>query len=228
MKNRLGEYLHNIKKIRLFNTLIVCSVVLASMPALAQSSDRAEFPGRRVGGGTRGECLPAQPLVAISPSSNLAVTASDAPTVYFSMPELAKTHQAEFFLRDTEGNFVYETVFEVGDQAELLGVTVPGNVLNLEQDYQWYFSLICDPLDRSQNVVLEGWLRRTSASELSAENASVMPSSTDLAASYEAAGLWGDAIAAVVKLRQAHPEDSTIEQQWHQLLQDLELDTVLD
>ncbi|MGP1386059.1 MAG: DUF928 domain-containing protein [Thainema sp.] len=198
------------------------------MPAVAQTSDRSEFPGRRVGGGTRGECMPAQPLVALNPASNLALTASEEPTVYFSISSLAKSHQMEFFLRDTDGNFVYETAFEAGETAEIVGITVPNGVLALEQDYQWYFSVVCDPLDRSQNMVLEGWLRRTSPAALPIEETSELPTSLELAATYEAAGLWGDAISTLVELRQTQPENSEVEQQWSELLQDLELDTVLD
>lgn len=223
--------------IKSFSILVCLLSISASVPALAQNSDRAEFPGRRVGGGTRGECLPAQPLVALNPASNLAVTASDKPTVYFSMPMLEEARQVEFFVRDLEGNFVYETAFAAGEKAEILGVTVPADVLTLEQDYQWYFSVVCDPLDRSQNVVLEGWLRRTSpfaaltsptSSTTPTEDSSVSSTNLDLALSYEQAGLWGDAIATLVELRQTHPENSAVEQQWDQLLQKLELDGIIE
>lgn len=198
------------------------------MPALAQSSERSEFPGRRVGGGTRSECMPEQPLVALNPTSNFAVTASEEPTVYFSIPMLGKSYPVEFFVRDMDGNFVYETAFEAGEVAEIAGVTVPGDVLDLEQDYQWYFSVVCDALDRSQNVVLEGWLRRVSSSTSPASNPSTLATSLELAAAYEDAGLWGDAIATLVELRQTHPENSDIQQRWHQLLQELELSAVVE
>lgn len=203
------------------------------MPALAQqSSDRAEFPGRRIGGGTRGECVMGrQPLVALTPSNNLGVTASDRPSVYFLMPTLEETHPVEFLLRDSAENSVYETTVDVDTAEKIVGVHLPEGYLEVGQDYHWYFSIVCDPQDRSQNIVLSGWLRRVSpemAEHQPVSDPSLDQSSFDQSRSEQAAGLSMDTIATLVELRQAHPNDNEILLQWTELLQMLELDTVVE
>jgi hypothetical protein len=201
--------------------------------ALAQqhNSDRAEFPGRRIGGGTRGECLAGrQPLVALNPANNLGVTTNDAPSVYFLMPALNETLQVEFILRDSSETSVYKTAFDVNTTEEIVGIRLPEGQLKADQDYHWYFSVICDPEDRSQNVVLTGWLRRVS-SEIESpeiENQSDLESSLERVMLYQESGLWTDAIATLVELHQTYPHDNEILSQWTQLLQLLELDTVVE
>lgn len=207
---------------------------LWSTPAASQyeESNRAEFPGRRVGGGTRGECMSgSQPLVAFNPANNLGVTGSHSPSLYFSMPELHETQPVEFVLRDSDENLVYETTFEVKTTDTIVGVHLPEGQVDMDQDYHWYFSVICEPQDRSQNIVLTGWLRRV---PLAVSVPEAMTNEMDLESSleqvmfYQDAGLWTDAIATLVELRQAHPDDGRVLAQWTDLLQILELDAVFE
>ena len=53
----------------LATSLLSLVMVAASMPAL-QAASRNSFPGRRIGGGTRGECA-ARPLVHVVPASSV-------------------------------------------------------------------------------------------------------------------------------------------------------------
>jgi hypothetical protein len=188
-----------------------------------QRINRAEFPGRRIGGGTRGECLVnSKSLAALTPASNLGVTKSDRPVVYFSIPMLDAPLQAEFVLQDADGNLVYETSLTATKTEKIVGVHLPKNALKVGQDYQWYFSAFCDPQDSSQNVVLAGWLRHVSP-----EKSFAGQSNLELARAYQEAGLWIDAIATLVELRKTYPHNSDVMSQWTKLLQVLELDTVV-
>lgn len=210
-----------------FSIAICLTVTCAVAPAMAQrnnqNQDRAEFPGRRIGGGTRGECVVNSPsLAALTPVSNLGVTKSDRPTVYFSMPVIDAPVQADFVLQDADGNAVYETSLTAAKAERIVGVHLPKNILKVGQDYQWYFSAVCDPQDSSQNVVLAGWLRRVSP-----EKSFTNESSLELAKSYQEAGLWIDAIATLVELRKTYPQNKDVMQQWTQMLQVLELDKVV-
>lgn len=207
---------------------LVSTTVMSSALAQQGNRSRSEFPGRRVGGGTRGECVASsQSLVALNPVNNLGVTASDRPTVYVSMQPSDETFPVEFSLRDTDGQTVYETSFETTKHKSFVGVQLPEKVLKAGQDYQWYFSAICDPDDRSQNVVLSGWLRRETSQTAMNADAS-LSSRLAQVKTYQAAGLWNDAIAAMVELRQTYPRDNTVLLQWKQLLQALDLDTVVE
>lgn len=207
----------------LTSPFLFCSSALTQQ----ESSNRAEFPGRRIGGGTRGECVAGrQPLVALHPVNNLGVTLRDNPSLYFLMPELNETQQVEFILRDSNENSVYETTFDVSTTEKILGVHLPEGQLEVAQNYHWYFSVICDPQDRSQNIVLTGWLRRVSP-EIIGDELDVEPG-LDRVSLYQESGLWTDAIATIVELHQTYPDNSEIHTRWTQLLQTLELDTVVE
>ncbi|OLP19563.1 hypothetical protein BST81_04660 [Leptolyngbya sp. 'hensonii'] len=200
------------------------------MPALAgqKNSDRASFPGRRIGGGTRGECLmSSQPLVALNPVNNLGITASDRPTVYFAVPKLGGSYPVEFVLQDTDGNVVYETALAAGKTKEIVGIRLPQNSLKVGQDYHWSFAVVCEPEDRSQNLVLSGWLRRVS-SQMASSNESSLQARLEQVQSAQKAGVWSDAIATLVELRQAYPDNDKVLRQWAQLLQELELNAVFE
>lgn len=198
------------------------------LPALAQSpsSNRSEFPGRRIGGGTRGECLMnSQSPVALNPTNNLGITASDRPTVYFVMPQTSESYPLQFVLRDADGNSVYDTTLTPNQTKHLVGVQLPQNAVKVGQDYQWYFSVVCDPEDSSQNLVLSGWLRRVTA-QIPTQKGADVAEQLKLANAYQAAGLWSDEIAVLAELHQTHPQHDRVEQQWQQLLQTLELQQV--
>ena len=202
----------------------------AIMPALAQqqNSNRGEFPGRRIGGGTRGECLTGnQPLVALNPANNLGVTASDRPSLYFAVPKFDESYPIEFVLRDVSGNSIYEVALEAGKNKDIVGVHLQKNTLKRGQDYQWYFSVVCDAEDRSQNMVLSGWLRQVSP-KIALKDASSLEANLNLVKSYQKAGLWSDAIATLVELRQTYPNNDQVGLQWKQLLQQLELKSVFE
>lgn len=198
------------------------------LPALAQSpnSNRSEFPGRRIGGGTRGECsMNSQSLTALTPANNLGITASDRPTVYFVVPQSSESYPIQFVLRDTNGTSVYNTTLATSQAKQLLGVQLPSNMVKAGQDYQWYFSVVCDPDDSSQNLVLSGWLRRVSA-QIPTQNGTDVAAQLNLASAYQGAGLSSDEIAVLAKLHQTHPDHNQVRQQWQQLLQKLELQQV--
>ena len=196
-------------------------------PGLAQSSgsDRGAFPGRRVGGGTRGDCaIDSRSLAALTPASNLGVTASDRPSLYFSVPTAAPYH-GQFILHDADENRLYETTVVAGTEP-LVGVHLPADLIAADQDYHWYFVVACNPRDLSQNVVLEGWLRRVQPTPAPADT-TLVDSQLGLVETYQAQGLWSDAIALLVELHQAYPGNPLVQAQWSRLLETLDLATVV-
>ncbi|MGB3309932.1 MAG: DUF928 domain-containing protein [Nodosilinea sp.] len=203
-------------------------VFAGANPGLAQSNngDRGEFPGRRVGGGTRGDCaVNNRSLAALNPVSNLGVTASDRPSLYFSVPTAAVPYHGQFILHDANENRLYETTLTAGAEP-LVGVHLPTNLVMPEQDYHWYFVVACNPRDLSQNVVLEGWLRRVPLTAAAADTARIEPQ-IELVKTYQTEGLWSDAIALMVDLHQAHPDNETVQAQWSQLLEALDLANIV-
>ncbi|QZZ22396.1 DUF928 domain-containing protein [Leptothermofonsia sichuanensis E412] len=221
-----------LRRIMLHLGITVCMVSTSGiMPVSAQIGNlsRSEFPGRRIGGGTRSECLAGnQPIAALNPANNLGVTASNRPSVYFVVPRLDESYPVEFLLRDAEGNAVYETTLKAGKQA-ITGVHLPPNTVKVGQDYQWYFSVVCDREDRSQNIVLSGWMRRVASDlsdGLSPEVQLSLKAKLNLAQSYQNAGLWSDAISTLVELNQAYPDSEAVRLAWQKLIQKLDLEWV--
>ncbi|NEP19784.1 MAG: DUF928 domain-containing protein [Leptolyngbya sp. SIO4C1] len=202
-------------------------------PAQSDGPLREGLPGRRISGGSRSSaCLTSgQPVVALSPTNHLGVTMRDNPAVYFAMPATT-AHTVEFRLRDTAGTSVYQTVLDTDEQA-LVKVQLPEQSLARDQRYQWHFSVVCDAQDRSQNIVLTGWLRRVS-SELSLGQSEVsaaelaLSAQLELAAAYQTAGLWSDAIAVVSDVYRQYPNNEAAHRAWLQLLRSLALESVLE
>lgn len=220
-----------VRQFVLYLSLATCLISTSvTTPALAQQqkSDRAEFPGRRVGGGTRGECLAnRQPIVALNPVNNLGVTSKSRPSLYFAVPSMDAAYPVEFVLRDASNQTVYETALEVRKAKQLLGIQLPENSLQVGQDYHWYLSIVCDPDDASQNIVLSGWLRRVPQQVTLGATADIV-ADLKLAKSYQTAGLWSDAIATLVQLLQTYPTNDQVRLQWQQLLQQLDLEMIVE
>ncbi|MEC4803837.1 MAG: DUF928 domain-containing protein [Jaaginema sp. PMC 1079.18] len=211
-----------MKKVILKFGLATCLFLAnAAYPAFAEQTNdnRGAFPGRRVGGGTRSEqCLgPDLAMTALNPNSNLGVTAKSNPTIYFAIPALAQVRDAEFVLTDSQGKTVYSTVMTVGKMPQLASIQLPENAIATGQDYQWSFSLMCDPQDYTRDIILTGWLRRV------AGEAEQIPHNLEGAIALQDQELWLDAIAMLIDLRQAQPQNREIEQKWQQTLQELDL-----
>lgn len=64
--------------------LIIPSAVSSAAAKDNTSQIEPGLPGRRISGGSRGECLSrTQPLVALNPATNLGITASNQPSLHF-------------------------------------------------------------------------------------------------------------------------------------------------
>lgn len=214
---------------------IALTLPSVAFPAMANNdSEEIQFglPGRRIGGGSRGECLSgAQPLVALNPSTNLGRTASDRPSLHFVVSTFDEPYNTKFSLRDSDGNKVYEEAIALEKNQEILSIQIPENSLQEAQNYSWRFAVVCDPEDSAQNIVLTGWLRQVDqaaapSADLVAESS--LEESLELIRRYEAAELWTDAVSSVVALRQQYPEAPAVRAEWSALLQSLELENVIE
>ncbi|MEM9540063.1 MAG: DUF928 domain-containing protein [Cyanobacteria bacterium P01_E01_bin.42] len=194
----------------------------AIMPALAglKSEERGEFPGERVGGGTRSSSVCARrsrQLVGLSPKNNLGISSREQPSIYVAVPELDRAYPAEFLLIDKEGNEIYKQNLEIGRIQRFVGVRLPENILNIGQDYEWYFDVFCFEDNIGEAIGVNGTLRQVSQKE-SDERQANLAETLALVQSYQAAGLWNDAIATAFELRQNYPESELAFAQWRQVL----------
>ncbi|MBF2003731.1 MAG: DUF928 domain-containing protein [Synechococcales cyanobacterium C42_A2020_086] len=190
------------------------------------------LPGRREGGGTRGACLPAQspqpnslPLTAMIPNTNFGLTIAEYPTLFWYVPENSAA-AAEFILLDHTGTEVYQTVVPIAPQPGVIRLQLPrdGSLppLTVGKDYQWFFALICDPLDRSADVLTEGWIQRVEPSAALVNQLAAAAPETQPTI-YARSGIWYEAIATLATLRYAQPDNTELASQWQSLLQSVGL-----
>lgn len=194
-------------------------------------------PRRVAGGGTRGsgDCLmtgAAKPLTALVPINHFGVTVTAYPTFFVYMPALepqAESRLVEFVVEDSNKNPVYKAKFQTNGMPGILAFSLPNHAgllpLQVNQDYRWLFSVICDAEDRSKDMTVGGLIRRVELnSALSDELQQASPEKQiDL---YAEAEIWHDALATLAQLRRDRPNDSVIDQKWQQLLNSVGLKTI--
>lgn len=205
------------------------SLAPAAQAQRTQDPDAIAMPERRKPAGSRpGRTCPAQQsLTALIPPDLLGLTASASPTLLFYLPAVSPSTAIEFVLRDQADRLVYETTFPGTGQAGILRLQLPpqiqGGSIELEQEYHWYLSVICDPRDRAHDAVVEGLLRRV---ERSAALDLPTPPGTELAQieRYREQDLWHDALKALADWKRSRPEDPALLSLWETLLQSAGLD----
>ncbi|MBD2090930.1 DUF928 domain-containing protein [Microcoleus sp. FACHB-1515] len=188
------------------------------------------IPGRRRAAGTRApSCVTGDiPLTALQPENSYGLKIGESPTWFWYKPETSVT-TAEFSLLDAAGNPVYETTLSLPAEAQIVSFTLPEAVsIAADAEYQWYFSIVCNPDDRAQDIFTEGWIRSVALSpalleELASDTDEVSPESA------AANGFWYDALFAIAaQRRQPSPFDSSAETAWRSLLESVDLGDLAD
>ena len=193
---------------------------------------RGGLPVHRIGGGSRGNCIPNQgQLVALVPENSVGITTSTTPQLFFYIPETTKTHLIEFVLRDRQDKLVYETLLETKDRAGVIAIELPENLpqesLKTNENYHWYLSMICNQQKRSHDIVVEGWLKRieiepTVSQQL--QNADPI----EQANLYQQQGIWHDALSVVAKEQKTTNNRGAARSKWTELLNALGLEELAD
>ncbi|PZO18522.1 MAG: hypothetical protein DCF25_09645 [Leptolyngbya foveolarum] len=201
---------------------------------------RQGLPGRRLGGGTRGDLIFTNAyayLAALVTSDNLSQTTAAKPTLLFSVPDMVSDQEAEFILRDSEGEEVYRTTFLLSGDAGIVSLALGETnaaPLRTNEDYRWYFSIVSAQSEthRANDVVVHGNIRRVeSASQAALADVTnerpVEESLAEARALYREADLWHDAAVMLNALRQAHPENTAVAYEWDRLVEFAGLSAVL-
>jgi hypothetical protein len=195
------------------------------------------------GGGTRGNLKCAQdtelrepkpPLTPLMPLlapnvGSLGLTVSEHPEFFVYVPQTSAT-EAEFVLMDEENNDVYQTNLPLSGEPGIVSVSLPEDRPPLEvgKNYRWFFSVICDPQDQGQSLVVGGWTQRQ---ELEADLAAQLERRTragDRSFIYAQNGIWHDALSILAQeIRNSNGNTLAIVQ-WKLLLESAGLDTVTE
>ena len=213
------------------------------------------MPSRRVAGGTRGPGGPVEeiegsrktqpvireescayhqkPLTAIIPEKLMSITTTGYPSFFFYMPEVEQSQVVEFVLRDEDDNLVYEKTFTTTGNSGIISLSIPQstslNPLKVNQNYQWYLSIICDAQNRSKDNVVEGWFKRVAIDEVDPSLTSKLNQVAPIerAKLYLEAGIWHDALTTVAELKRQYPDNANITNKWINLLQSVGLDNMI-
>jgi hypothetical protein len=162
------------------------------------------------------------------PKNKIGRTVSDYPTFFFYLPQ-TDAELAEFILEDQSGNQIYRQDLPIKNVSGVIGVSIPANTnvppLEVGKNYTWVFSLVCDPQDRSSDLLETGIVRRV---ELSAEILRELENADPRQKTfiYAENGIWQDALGTLAAARRANPNDPVFQTDWESLLESVTLGAI--
>ncbi|NEQ40654.1 MAG: DUF928 domain-containing protein [Okeania sp. SIO3I5] len=186
-------------------------------------------PGKRRGASTRDYCS-SKELIALMPGTNFGLTIAERPTFWFYVPYPETLGlEAEFSLTDKEGNEVYQQIVTLKNTPGIVKFTFPAteSPLELEKFYTWRFSVICDPNNRLDDAFVNGAVERvpiTSQLESKLQDNNYRKR-IDI---YAENGLWFDLLTTLAELCVANLPDTSIDEDWENLLQQVQLEKIAD
>lgn len=193
------------------------------------AESREGLPTYRRGGGSRGSCLANRSqLVALIPENAVGKTTATLPKLFFYIPQVNRSQAValEFVLRDRQDKLVYQSFFTTDGKSGIVSVDLPesgeSNELKTNEQYHWYLSMICDPQNRSRDVVVEGWIQRVEL-DPAIEQKLARSNPLERASIYRKHGLWYDALSTLAEQKQAVDPQFPVTAKWTELLESVGL-----
>ena len=186
--------------------------------------------GRRKPASARGPCSPSEKsITALIPTTNLGLTTAAYPTFFFYIPPTPATTM-EFVLIDEENQRqIYTTTVAITGNPGITSLSLPNSEnlppLEIDKEYHWYASMICDQQQRSGDIYVDGWVKRI-APDSTLMNKLENTSLTEQITIYQESGLWYDALKAIAEARRLHPHNSTLVAKWTTLLKSVGLEEI--
>ncbi|MEG4235180.1 DUF928 domain-containing protein [Microcoleus sp. Pol11C3] len=185
-------------------------------------------PGRREGGGTRGlECPTATTaLTALIPQSTMGQTISAKPTFFYYLP-VALDKTVQFELADERDKTLYKKSFRmVTSRAGVVSVSLGSDdnspALEVGKNYQWYFTIKCNPKNTRDDVLVSGWINRTAIAPTVKTELDRSSDITKLSI-FAQQSLWYEYLATLAQLRIESPSDASLAIKWSAVLNSVEL-----
>jgi hypothetical protein len=176
-------------------------------------------PGQQTAGESRGDCPQVNtPLTALLPISNWGKTTAEYPNFWFYVPYTSSQNTAEFVLQDENRHDIYRTSVALNTKSGYLNVSLPDtkSPLKVGKWYRWYFKIYCNSEQSATPLFVQGWVQRipsNSLLQLELENSNQRE---DLI--YAKYGVWYDAVDHLVRLHLFNPNNSSLRQDWRELL----------
>ncbi|MEG4519948.1 MULTISPECIES: DUF928 domain-containing protein [unclassified Microcoleus] len=173
-----------------------------------------------------GQCVKGKlNLTALAPENRIGRTVSEYPVFFFYLPQ-TEGELAEFVLLDQSGNQIYKQDVKISNLSGVIGVSIPANQnvppLEVGKSYTWKVSVVCDPNDRSGDLLESGVVRRV---ELSADILRQLDQADPRQKTviYAENGIWQDALSTLAAARQANLNDTELAADWESLLDSVKL-----
>ncbi len=190
-------------------------------------TDNRGAPARTAGAGQRSvnlQCASSQlPLTVLAPADNVGTTVSARPSLFWYVPQ-TQAKSAEFIVFEGRDKEVYRTTLVLDGTPGILELSIPEAVyLETGKNYRWFFGLVCNPMDRGEDLFVEGKLQRT---QLSFEQNSKLAEATEpleKARVYAQAKIWQETLNLLAQLRRERPRDVKVAEAWEELLDSVQL-----
>lgn len=182
--------------------------------------------GRSRGGAVRDEsCISpmGEPLTALIPENHLGTTVAAHPTFWFYIPSIRSETdiKARFVMLDENQRPVLNPLIEteLPDASGIVSLKLPETEQPLEvgKRYKWYFQVLCDASEPSQNPWVSGWVERVEASPELVRQLETLPESEQYLAFVEH-GISQEALTQLALHRSVYSDD------WLNLLAYFELE----
>jgi hypothetical protein len=193
-------------------------------PLNFQMPDRGAPGDRQSDAGGRGGCTDRTEIIALVPPKNLGYTLSDRPTFWFYLTESQSSSlPAEFNLANNQGKTIVE--FPLTVRPGLIKVDLPETIAleEAETNYDWRFSVICEPGDRSGDLAVRGRVIKREIDE-DLQTQIQGQEGRELALIYAANSLWFDLLTLVIRLRKEDSKNPVYREDWQELLKAIGLE----
>jgi hypothetical protein len=159
------------------------------------------------------------------PGNSLPLTVAENPTFLVYVPK-TEAKMAEFVLKDEQDEDVFRTTMPIPATAGIVSIKLSEKKstpkLALGKNYHWFLALICEPENRSEDVFVDAWIRRTTLStDVAKQLKKAAPQ--DRAGVYAKNGIWHEAVSTLAELHLSNPNNPKITANWQELLKSVGL-----
>lgn len=216
----------------IFTTLMLPFAILIFIP-LAAGADNSKAnataavvvykppmrgaPASRIGGGSRGTGEADFVLSVLAPDQT-GLTSQAQPTLYWytSGPSNA-TLEVTVIAEVAERPVLTQNLNLTRGGVQSFDLAKHGVTLKPDTEYEWFVSAVPDPTQRSKDVTSGGTIRRV-APDPAVQARVAAADERQAPLIYAEAGLWYDAIDALSRLIELHPDDAKLHAQRAALL----------
>ena len=184
-------------------------------------------PQTTTGGGTRGNsCVKSSegdqtiPLTPLMPTrTNVGITATTNPVLYWYVPQNTAEF-GEFLLEDERGDEIYAVSFKLPPTSGIVKLKIPANAsLKTNRNYQWKFSLICDPQKPKHNQWVLGMLLPQSI-DLALKQQLANKNLLEQAEFFAVHKIWHETLDIMAQLSTENPAE------WAEFLKSIDLESI--